>query len=58
MGESDTDILVMLIGDIEQQQGQSRAMANIIMDCGVGKKRLRIDWLHDFPLHLTWLSTK
>jgi hypothetical protein len=40
---SDTDVLVILIGALGQQRREVRAMANIIMDCGVGDTRRYIN---------------
>ena len=46
MGVSDTDILVILVGTIGQQNGQSRTMANIVVDCGVEKSRRYIKFIN------------
>lgn len=40
---SDTDVLVILIGALGQQRREVWAMANIIMDCGMGNSRRYIN---------------
>ena len=46
MRASDTDILVILIGAIEQATWTGRSMANIIMDCGMRNSRRYINVTH------------